>query len=69
MLSRRELAPENLYLRKQFALFQERKVSHAGRTLGRVPPNPHRHSLPVGYRMVNVLGGLHHEYGLAKEAG
>ena len=39
-------------------------------TSERVPPNPHRHSLPVGYRMVkrSVLGGLHHEYGLAKEA-
>ncbi|HEY6341192.1 MAG TPA: integrase core domain-containing protein [Bryobacteraceae bacterium] len=35
-----------------------------------VPPNPHRHRLPFGYRVVkrSVLGGLHHEYGLAKEA-
>jgi transposase InsO family protein len=35
-----------------------------------VPPNEHRHRLPVGYRVVkrSVLGGLHHEYGLAKEA-
>jgi hypothetical protein len=39
-------------------------------TSERVPPNPHRHSLPVGYRMVkrSALGGLHHEYGLVKEA-
>ena len=35
-----------------------------------LPSNKHRHSLPVGYRVVkrSVLGGLHHEYGLAKEA-
>ena len=35
-----------------------------------VPSNEHRHSLPVGYRVVkrSVLGGLHHEYGLVKEA-
>ena len=35
-----------------------------------VPPNQHRHGLPLGYRIVkrSVLGGLHHEYGLAKEA-
>ena len=39
-------------------------------TSDRVPPNPHRHSLPVGYRMVkrSILGGLHHDCGLAKEA-
>jgi len=35
-----------------------------------VPSNEHRHSPPVGYRVVkrSVLGGLHHEYGLVKEA-
>ena len=35
-----------------------------------VPPNEHRHRLPFGYRAEkrSVLGGLHHEYGLAKEA-
>jgi hypothetical protein len=35
-----------------------------------VPSNEHRHSLPLGYRVVkrSVLGGLHHEYGLVKEA-
>ena len=34
------------------------------------PSNQYRHSLPVGYRVVkrSVLGGLHHEYGLVKEA-
>jgi hypothetical protein len=37
---------------------------------GRVPSNEYRHSLPIGYRVVkrSVLGGLHHEYGLMKEA-
>ena len=35
-----------------------------------VPPNEHRHMLPLGYRVAkrSVLGGLHHEYGLVKEA-
>ena len=35
-----------------------------------VPSNEHRHSLPIGYQVVkrSVLGGLHHEYGLKKEA-
>ena len=35
-----------------------------------VPSNEHRHGLPVGYRVAkrSVLGGLHHEYGLVKEA-
>ena len=35
-------------------------------TSERVPPNPHRHSLPIGHRVIkrSVLGGLHHEYGL-----
>jgi transposase InsO family protein len=37
-------------------------------TSEQVPSNEHRHSLPVGYRVVkrSVLGGLHHEYGLVK---
>src|SRR6516164_1603041 len=37
---------------------------------GQLPCNEHRHRLPVGYRVVkrSVLGGLHHEYGLMKEA-
>ena len=124
--SRRALAAENLFLRKQLALFQERKVKpHRAHDstrlimviLGRMfswrdalvnvkpdtflrwhrkgfrlfwrgrphsalgpgvpepisdqlPSNLHRHSLPVGYQVVkrSVLGGLHHEYGLMKEA-
>jgi len=35
-----------------------------------VPHNEHRHRLPLGYRIAkrSVLGGLHHEYGLVKEA-
>jgi transposase InsO family protein len=36
----------------------------------RVPASDHRHKLPDGYRVVkkSVLGGLHHEYRLVKEA-
>jgi transposase InsO family protein len=36
----------------------------------KVPAGPHRHKLPFGYRVTSkpVLGGLHHEYGLEKEA-
>jgi hypothetical protein len=35
-----------------------------------VPYNEHRHSLPVGERVVkrSLLGGLHHEYERVKEA-
>ena len=35
-----------------------------------VPTSDHRHKLPAGYRVVKraLLGGLHHEYGLVKEA-
>ena len=38
--------------------------------LERVPPDEHRHRLPVRCRLAkrSVLGGLHHEYGLTKEA-
>ena len=37
---------------------------------GSIPANDHRHKLPAGYRVVkrSVLGGLHHEYNLVKEA-
>ena len=36
----------------------------------KVPAGVHRHKLPNGYRVVSksVLGGLHHEYGLEREA-
>ena len=36
----------------------------------KVPAGPHRHKLPIGYRVTTrpVLGGLHQEYGLEKEA-
>ena len=36
----------------------------------KIPAGPHRHKLPIGYRITStpVLGGLHHEYGLKKEA-
>jgi putative transposase len=36
----------------------------------KVSPGPHRHKLPTGHRVTStpVLGGLHHEYGLEKEA-
>ena len=35
-----------------------------------VPAGPHRHTLPIGCRVTSrpVLGGLHQEYGLEKEA-
>ena len=38
--------------------------------LERVPASGHRHKLPAGYRIAkrSVLGGLHHEYRLVKEA-
>jgi transposase InsO family protein len=36
-----------------------------------IPASGHRHELPAGYRVAkrSVLGGLHHEYFLVKEAG
>ncbi len=39
-------------------------------TQAKVPARPHRHKLPTGYRgqSTPLLGGLHHEYCLEKEA-
>jgi putative transposase len=39
-------------------------------TQAKVPAGPYRHKLPAGYhvRSTSVLGGLHHEYRLEKEA-
>jgi|SRR5215831_99721 len=80
--SRRALAAENLYLRKQLALFQERTVkAHRANDSTRlimvilsrmfgwrdalappgIPP-------PLAREITALLGGLHHEYGLVKEA-
>ena len=75
------LVAENLFLRKQLALFQERpgKTGRPHSALGpgipeaphdSVPTGVHRHRLPAGHRIGStpVLGGLHHEYYLHKEA-
>ena len=42
----------------------------SGTNRDRVPASGHRHKLPAGYRIAKtaVLGGLHHEYRLVKEA-
>ena len=39
-------------------------------TKAKVPASPHPHKLPCGYRVASkaILGGLHHEYSLEKEA-
>lgn len=39
-------------------------------TQSEVPESDHRHKMPPGYGVVktSVLGGLHHEYHLVKEA-
>ena len=39
-------------------------------TQDQVPASGHRHKLPAGFRIAktSVLGGLHHEYRLVKEA-
>jgi hypothetical protein len=62
---------------KEFALYYNRGRPHSSLGPGIpeplkavVPAGPHRHKLPPGYRVTSraVLGGLHHEYGLQKEA-
>ena len=91
--SRRALAAESLFLRKQLAPFNERHLKmtvrewaiHSSR--GRphsslvpglpesfqesVPVSDHRHKVPSGHRVVkrSLLGGLHQEHRLVKEAG
>ena len=62
---------------KEFATHYNRGRPHS--TLGPEVPEPnqpkaltglHRHKLPVGYEIstIPILAGLHHEYGLRKEA-
>ncbi len=62
---------------KEFARYYNRGRPHSALGPGipeplraKVPAGPHRHKLPAGYRVnsTRVLGGLHHEYGLEKEA-
>ena len=55
--------------------FGRRRAAAAGsgpedESVAAVPAGPRRHKLPEGYRVTSmpVLGGLHHEYGLEKEA-
>ena len=61
----------------EFATHYNRSRPHSalgpgipGPAQDRVPAGVHRHLLPAGYRVksVSVLGGLHHEYCLEKEA-
>ncbi len=62
---------------KEFARYYNRGRPHSALGPGipeplraKVPAGPHRHKLPPGGRVSStpVLGGLHHEYGLEKEA-
>ncbi len=62
---------------KEFARYYDRGRPHAVLGPGipeplraKVPAGPHRHKLPPGGRVSStpILGGLHHEYGLEKEA-
>lgn len=62
---------------KEWVLHYNRGRPHTSLGPGFPEPNPegvpasdHRHKLPAGYRVVKsaVLGGLHHEYSLVKEA-
>jgi hypothetical protein len=62
---------------KEWGLYYNRGRPHSSPGPGlpepnqdRVPARDHRHELSAGYRVVkrSVLGGLHHEYRLVKEA-
>jgi putative transposase len=62
---------------KEFVCHYNRGRPHSSLGLGipeppeaKVPAGPHPHKLPAGYRVEStpVLGGLHHEYWLEKEA-
>jgi len=62
---------------KEFAAYYNRGRPHSSLGPGTpeplqpaVPANPYRHQVPAGYRVTStpVLGGLHHEYRLEKEA-
>src|ERR1035437_9872097 len=75
LTSRAHLAAENLFLRKQLALYQERRTKPRRSDFlschqPLVRPLPTGHSLPTGSRVIAtpVLNGLHHEYQLASEA-
>jgi hypothetical protein len=61
---------------RDWAIHYNRGSPHSALGPGRPEPksehvtsNEHTHRLPVGYRVVkrSVLGGLHHEYGLASD--
>ena len=67
--------PENDYQRMGTPLQPGRPHSSLGPGIPEpnqdgVPASDHRHKVPAGYRVVktSVLGGLHHEYRLVKEA-
>jgi transposase InsO family protein len=62
---------------KEFVIHYNRGRPHSALGPGipeppqaKIPASGHRHKLPVGFRVVStpVLGGLHHEYRLEKEA-
>lgn len=62
---------------REFTTYYNRGCPHSALGPGipeppqaKVPTGPHRHKLPAGYQvtLTAVLGGLHHEYRLEKEA-
>lgn len=62
---------------KEFVTHYNRRRPHSALGLGipepiqaNAPAGSHRHKLPTGYRVLAtpILSGLHHEYGLKKEA-